>query len=91
MFKAMADPVRRAIVEDLAARNDRTLFDICVRLITERNMAMSRQAVSKHIAMLREAGLVTATTVGRTTVHHLDTDVLSEARRWIETIQGESP
>ena len=91
MFKAMADPVRRAIVEDLAARNDRTLFDICVHLITERNLAMSRQAVSKHIAMLRDAGLVTVTTVGRTTVHHLDTDVLSEARRWIETIQGESP
>ncbi|NYF10881.1 DNA-binding transcriptional ArsR family regulator [Leifsonia sp. AK011] len=91
VFKAIADPVRRAIVDDLTVRNDQTLFEICVRLITERGMSMSRQAVSKHISILREAGLVTVASVGRTTVHHLETDALAEVRRWIETVQGETP
>lgn len=90
VFRAIADPVRRAIVDDLAARNDQTLFEICVRLITERGMSMSRQAVSKHIGVLRDGGLVSVTFVGRTTVHHLDRDALTEARRWIEATQGES-
>ncbi len=90
VLKAIADPVRRALLEDLAARNDQTLFELCVRLITERGMSMSRQAVSKHIVVLREAGLVSVHTVGRTTIHHLDTHALADARRWIDSISKES-
>jgi DNA-binding transcriptional ArsR family regulator len=86
LFKALGDPVRRFIIEDLSARNDQTLFELCVRLITERGIPMSRQAVSKHIAVLRDAGLVTVTSVGRTTIHHLDTGALASARRWIDDL-----
>lgn len=87
VFHAVADPTRRAIVEELAARDDQTLFELCVRLITDRGMPMTRQAVSKHIAVLREAGLVTVTRVGRTTIHHLDSRTLADARAWIEAIE----
>lgn len=86
LFKALGDPVRRFIIEDLSARNDQTLFELCVRLITDRGIAMSRQAVSKHIAVLRDAGLVTVTSVGRTTIHHLDIGALATARRWIDDL-----
>lgn len=85
-FKAIADPVRRAILDDLSERNDQTLFELCGRLLTGRGLPLSRQAVSKHIAVLREAGLVTVTTVGRTSIHHLDTGALQEARRWLDTL-----
>src|SRR5690606_22145896 len=87
VFKALADPVRRAILEDLSARNDQSLFELCARLITERGIPLSRQAVSKHIAVLREAGLVTVASVGRTTIHHLDTRALASARRWIDHLE----
>lgn len=90
VFKALADPVRRALLEDLKKRNDQTLFELCVRLITERGMSMSRQAVSKHIVVLREAGMVSVHTVGRTTIHHLDTHALAAARGWIDSISKES-
>jgi DNA-binding transcriptional ArsR family regulator len=91
VFHSLADPTRRAIVEELAARDDQTLFELCVRLITDRGMPMTRQAVSKHISVLREAGLVTVSKVGRTTIHHLDSRALADARSWIEAIEREQP
>lgn len=86
MLKAIADPVRRAILDELAERDDQTLFELCGRLITGRGLALSRQAVSKHIAVLREAGLVSVRVAGRTSIHHLHPGALQEARRWLDTI-----
>lgn len=92
VFRALADPVRRAILEELDDRNDQTLFQLCGRLITVRGMAMSRQAVAKHVAVLRDAGLVELSSSGRTTIHHLDRTALAEARRWIDRIaHGRGP
>jgi len=91
VFRALADPARRAILDELGERDDQTLFELCVRL-TGRGVSMSRQAVSKHIAVLREAGLLEATTRGRTTVHHLDVAALAAAREWmnhLSTDRGE--
>jgi DNA-binding transcriptional ArsR family regulator len=90
VFKALAEPARRAILDELVERNDQTLFELCVRLTSGRGMSMSRQAVSKHVAVLREAGLVELTTRGRTTIHHLDTAALAEARTWLDRL-GETP
>jgi DNA-binding transcriptional ArsR family regulator len=86
VFKALAEPARRAILDELTERNDQTLFELCVRLINGRGMSMSRQAVSKHVAVLREAGLVELTTRGRTTIHHLDATALAEARGWLDRL-----
>ncbi len=85
VFRALADPARRMLVEQLAVRNDQTLFELCVRL-TSAGHAMSRQAVSKHLAVLQEAGLVRASVQGRTTMHHLDPSALGGVREWIDRV-----
>ncbi|MFI7482096.1 ArsR/SmtB family transcription factor [Kocuria sp. M1R5S2] len=86
VFQALAHPVRRILVVELAERNDQTLFELTVRLISNHGLTMTRQAVAKHLAVLRDAGLVTATAQGRTTVHHLDTAPLTAARTWLDAI-----
>ncbi|MFI7579562.1 ArsR/SmtB family transcription factor [Kocuria sp. M1N1S27] len=85
-FQALAHPARRILLEELAARNDQSLFELTVRLNGDHGLAMTRQAVTKHLAVLREAGLVTATVRGRTTVHHLDTLPLTDVRQWLDAL-----
>jgi len=85
VFRALGDPVRLALVSELGQRNDQTLFELCLRLINL-GYSLSRQAVAKHIAVLREAGLVQLTTSGRTTIHHLDSDALVRARAWVSDL-----
>jgi DNA-binding transcriptional ArsR family regulator len=83
VFRAIADPARRALIDALGERDDQTLFELCVRL-TGAGMPMSRQAVSKHLSVLREAGVVSTTTRGRTTLHHLDVSALGPLSAWTE-------
>lgn len=83
VFKALSDPVRRAIIDELSASNDQTLFGLCVRLVSG-GFPISRQAISKHVAVLAEAGLVRLSTQGRTTIHHLDTTALVGVVHWID-------
>jgi DNA-binding transcriptional ArsR family regulator len=83
VFKALADPTRRAILDELTDRNDQTLFELCSRLATKHHVASSRQAVSQHIDVLVDAGLVRARREGRYRFHHLDPRPLAEiADRW---------
>ena len=89
VFRALGDPVRVALIEELEQRNDQTLFELCVRLIY-REFGQSRQAVAKHILMLRRAGIVQATTSGRTTIHHLEASALAEARDWLSKLTKET-
>ena len=86
VFQALAHPARRILVEELAERNDQTLFELTVRLIDNHGLAMTRQAVTKHLAALRAAGLVSSTAQGRTTVHHLDTAPLTAVRTWLDAV-----
>ncbi|WP_431277857.1 ArsR/SmtB family transcription factor [Leifsonia poae] len=88
VFRALGDPVRLALVDELARRNDQTLFELCVRLIN-RGHSLSRQAVAKHVGVLRDAALVHLTTSGRTTIHHLDPTVLVEAQAQLAQITKE--
>ena len=83
-FKAVADPIRRALIEELQERNDQSLFELCVRLMSGRGFDVSRQAVSKHIAVLEEAGLLGVRKLGRTNIHHLDTTTrFAEVIAWL--------
>jgi DNA-binding transcriptional ArsR family regulator len=82
-FTAIADPTRRALIDALRARNDSSLFDLCARLMSECGIAVSRQAISKHIAVLEAAGLVNVRKTGRTNIHHLDTTRLAEVTAWL--------
>jgi DNA-binding transcriptional ArsR family regulator len=76
VFKALADPTRRAILDELQERNGQTLFELCTRLITKHGLGSSRQAVSQHLAVLEEAGLVHTRRQGRYKFHDLDTSPL---------------
>lgn len=83
VFKALADPTRRAILDELTERDGQTLFEICSRLAVKHRLSSSRQAISQHIDVLSAAGLVTTARQGRYKFHHLDTTPLREiVRRW---------
>jgi DNA-binding transcriptional ArsR family regulator len=76
VFKALADPTRRAILDELLDRNGQTLFELCVRLSSRHGLGSTRQAISQHIDVLEEAGLVRTRRQGRYKFHELDTTPL---------------
>jgi DNA-binding transcriptional ArsR family regulator len=83
VFRALADPTRRAILDELQERNGQTLFELCSRLITRHGLSSSRQAVSQHLDVLEEAGLVRTRREGRYKFHDLDTSPLRTiTERW---------
>jgi DNA-binding transcriptional ArsR family regulator len=83
VFKALADPTRRAILDELQERNSQTLFELCNRLISRHGFSSSRQAISQHLDVLEAAGLVTTRREGRYKFHHLNTSPLKAITdRW---------
>ncbi|MFP5019641.1 ArsR/SmtB family transcription factor [Pseudonocardia phyllosphaerae] len=85
IYRALADPTRRALLDALAAVNGQTLYALCGALL-ERGISPTRQAVSQHLAVLEDAGLVIVRRQGRYKFHDLDTRPLREiAQRWPDT------
>ena len=83
MFKALADPTRRAILDELVDHDGQTLFEICSRLTMKHGLSSSRQAISQHLDVLEAAGLVRTRREGRYKFHHVDTTPLRAiAERW---------
>ncbi len=83
VFKALADPTRRAILDELLDRDGQTLFELCTRLIGS-GFGSTRQAVSQHLGVLEDAGLITTRRQGRYKFHHLDTAPLNViVQRWL--------
>ena len=83
MFKALADPTRRTILDELALKDGQSLFELCSRLIMRHGSTSTRQAISQHLAVLEDAGLIRTHREGRTKIHNLDTQPLrSIAERW---------
>jgi DNA-binding transcriptional ArsR family regulator len=83
VYKAISDPTRRALLDELVERDGQTLFELCGRLATKHGLGSSRQAVSQHLDVLVDAGLVHTRRDGRYKFHHLDTGPLREiAERW---------
>ena len=78
VFKALADPSRRQILDRLHAQNGQTLGDLC------NGLAMTRQAVAKHIAILANANLVSWKRQGRERLHFINPVPINQiAERWI--------
>lgn len=83
VFKALADPTRRAILDELFDRDNQTLFELCGRLAMKHGTNASRQAISQHLDVLQEAGLVIARREGRYKFHHFDsTPLRAIVERW---------
>ncbi|KAA0929130.1 MULTISPECIES: ArsR/SmtB family transcription factor [Streptomyces] len=84
VFKALADPTRRRILDELAERDSQSLFEICARLTTKHGLGLSRQGVSQHLAVLEAAGLVRTRRQGRYKFHDLDPEPLERIlNRWL--------
>lgn len=85
IFKALADPTRRLILDELAERNGQSLFEICTRLASKHGLGMTRQAISQHLAMLESVGLVQTRRHGRYKFHDLNTAPLERIlTRWLK-------
>jgi len=85
LYHALADPTRRKILDELAERDNQTLFEICSRLAMKHGLTSSRQAVSQHLDVLEAAGLIVTRREGRYKFHHLDRHPLEHmADRWLK-------
>ena len=83
LYRALADQTRRTLLDELHERDGQSLFELCTRLAVRHQITSSRQAVSQHLAVLEEAGLVRSRREGRTKLHFLSTAPLrSILERW---------
>lgn len=83
VFRALADPTRRTILDELIDRDGQTLFELCGRLLMKHGIDSSRQAISQHLDVLEAAGLIRVERDGRYKFHYLDTAPLRQiAERW---------
>jgi DNA-binding transcriptional ArsR family regulator len=82
VFKALADPTRRRLLDQLHGDNGQTLSALC------EHMDMTRQAVTQHLQLLEEANLVAVVWQGREKMHYLNPVPLHEIyTRWIEKFE----
>ena len=82
VFRALADPSRRQLLDRLFGRNGQTLGDLC------QGLAMSRQAVAKHLAILEEANLIATQRRGREKLHFINpAPIAAIAERWIHKFE----
>ena len=82
VFKALADPTRRKLLDRLHADNGQTLGALCEQL------GMTRQAVTKHLALLEDANLVATVWQGREKLHYLNpVPIHAIAKRWIKPFE----
>lgn len=83
VYRAIADPTRRAILDELTERSGQTLFELCARLVMRHELGSTRQAISQHLAVLEAAGLVRTRRQGRFKLIEIDTGPLRQiAERW---------
>ena len=85
VFRALADPSRRRLLDSLTERTGQSLRELC------EGLSMARQSVSKHLAVLEAANLVTTQRRGREKLHFINADPLRAiAARWTEQYSDES-
>lgn len=83
MFHALDDATRRLVLDELAARDGQTLFEICSVLTMRHGLTLTRQAISQHLTVLESAGLVETERRGRSKFHFFNPEPLAEISiRW---------
>ena len=83
LYKAISDPTRRVILDELVERDGQSLFEIRGRLVMKHGISSTRQAISQHLEILEAAGLVTTRREGRYKFHWFNGEPLREIlQRW---------
>ncbi len=83
VYRAIADPTRRAILDELVDRGGQSLFELCSRLTLKHGITSTRQAISQHLEVLEEAGLVRWKREGRSKLHwFVGKPLKAIAKRW---------
>ena len=83
IYRTLADPTRRTILDELSKREGQTLFELCSRLAMAHGINSSRQAVSQHLTVLEDVGLVLTERQGRSKLHWFDgTPLKAIVTRW---------
>lgn len=83
VFRALDDETRRLVLDELAASDGKTLFELCSMLAARHGIGLTRQAISQHLGVLESAGLVVTERRGRAKFHYFNPEPLSEiTRRW---------
>jgi len=84
VFKALADPTRRALLDRLLEQQGQTLSELV------EGLGMRRQSVAKHLAVLESAGLVNCRWQGREKLHYLNPLPIADiGRRWLDRYSGQ--
>jgi DNA-binding transcriptional ArsR family regulator len=82
VFRALADPSRRMLLDRLHRKNGQTLGELC------RGLDMTRQAVTKHLTILEQANLVACKRQGREKLHFINPVPINEiAERWLRKFE----
>jgi DNA-binding transcriptional ArsR family regulator len=82
VFKALADPTRREVIQALAERGDATATELAA------DMPVTRQAIAKHLGHLSRRGIVSPQRRGRETRYRLTTSPLGQAIDWLDAVCG---
>lgn len=92
VFRALGDDTRLLILDELRKRNNQTLFELCARLFEEHAVTLTRQAITRHLNTLEQAGLLETAWRGRTKVHSFAAISLTDAiSPWLEPFfEGET-
>lgn len=85
IFKALGDSTRRLMLDELAERNEQTLYELTARLIMKHDLSISRQAIAKHLSALEDAGLVKSEKKGKFRVLIFNNEPLKNLLKgWVE-------
>src|SRR5688572_24634768 len=83
VFDALGDPTRRRVLADLSSLGQASCTDL------SRRLPITRQAVSKHLSALADAGLVSTERQGRAVLYRVRTEPLNDAVRWMTQVGAE--
>jgi DNA-binding transcriptional ArsR family regulator len=84
VFKALADPSRRQLIDSLHAKNGQTLSELCT------GIDMARQSVTQHLDLLEAANLISVQWQGREKLHYFNPVPIHEIyERWLRKFEQE--
>ena len=85
LFKALSNPIRRLMLDELSDRNEQTFYELCSRLIMKHNIGISRQALARHLELLEVAGLVSSKKKGKFRIIQFNQKPIENlADRWLK-------